>query len=214
MMLPCEQTKAKYMSNYCTCCQKHEDVDYNKFVPLLCGSRANLQSYSCKCCALIESHTTSCTLCYYPLCLSLLLLLSISMTSIYKYLFIVNYHFAFCAHAGVPLPVIENITAGTRCINFTWYHNKTCCTNSKYTVSWQQWQSEKASAHANKNGSRMVNPADHHLSIKPLNPGTMYIVTVSVECQSGELQNATVSINTTASKSTYVCMHRSTCIRI
>lgn len=34
MMLPCEQTKAKYMSNYCmcTCCQEHEDMDYNKYV--------------------------------------------------------------------------------------------------------------------------------------------------------------------------------------
>lgn len=130
----------------------------------------------------------------------------------YKYLFIVevNCHFAFCAHAGVSLPVIENITAGTRCINLTWSHNKTCCTNSKYTVLWQQWQSEEASAHANKNRRRMVGPADHHLSITPLNPGTMYMVTVSVECQSGELQNATVSISTTTSKSTYICMHWST----
>ena len=134
----------------------------------------------------------------------------------YKYLFIVevNCHFAFCARAGVSLPVIENITAGTRCINLTWSHNKTCCTNSKYTVLWQQWKSEEASAHANKNGSRMVDPADHHLSITLLNPGTMYMVTVSVECQSGELQNATVSISTTTSKSTYIIMYALEYIRI
>ena len=112
-----------------------------------------------------------------------------------------------CAHAGVSLPIIENITAGTRCINLTWSHNKTCCSNSKNTVSWQQWQSEGTSAHANKNSSRMVDPADHHLSITPLNPGTMYIVTVSVECQSGELQSINRSINTTTGKSTYIYMY-------
>ena len=100
----------------------------------------------------------------------------------------------------MTLPIIENITAGTRCINLTWSHNKTCCTNGKYTVSWQQWQSEEASAHANKNGSRTVDPADPHLSITQLNPGTMYMVTVSVKCQRYEPKNATVSINTTTSK--------------
>ena len=94
-------------------------------------------------------------------------------------------------------PIIENITARTRCINLTWSHNKTCCTNGKYTVS---WQSEEASTHANKSGSIMISPAEHHLSITLLKPGTMYKVTVSVKCQRYEPKNATVSINTTTSK--------------
>ena len=63
---------------------------------------------------------------------------------------------------------------------------------------WQQWQSEEASG--NMNGSRMVDPADPHLSITPLKPGTMYMVTVSVECQRYRLQKATKSITTTTSK--------------
>ena len=46
----------------------------------------------------------------------------------------------------------------------------------------------------------MDNSSDHHHNITQLNPGTMYKVTVSVECQGHGLQNATVSINTTTSK--------------
>ena len=46
----------------------------------------------------------------------------------------------------------------------------------------------------------MDNSSDHHLNSTQLNPGTMYKVTVSVECQGHGLQNATVSINTTTSK--------------
>ena len=102
----------------------------------------------------------------------------------------------------MPLsPVIGNVTVGTTWINLTWYHNESCCTNGKYMLLWQQWQSEETSG--NMNGSRMVDPADHHLNITSLNPGTMYMVTVSVECQKHGLQNATVSINATTSK----CIH-------
>ncbi len=97
----------------------------------------------------------------------------------------------------MPLPpVIGNVTVGTTWINLTWYHNESCCANGNYTVSWQQWQSEETSAHANKNGSRMVNPADRTLSITPLNPGTMYTVTLSVGCQKYGLLNATECITT------------------
>ena len=91
-----------------------------------------------------------------------------------------------CTYVGPLPPVIENVDVGTTWINLTWYHNKTCCTNGTYMLLWQQWQSEGASGNMS-----MDNSSDHHLNITQLNPGTMYKVTVSVECQGHGLQNAT-----------------------
>ena len=81
-------------------------------------------------------------------------------------------------------------------------------------ILWQQWQSEGASA--NMNGSEMVDPADPHHNITSLKPGTMYMVTLSVECQGYELRNdtkcvTTDSINTTTSKFIHVCIEIHTC---
>ena len=55
---------------------------------------------------------------------------------------------------------------------------------------WQQWQSEGAS------GNMSMVPTDHHLKITSLNPGTLYMVTVSVECQGHEPKNDTKCITT------------------
>ena len=101
-------------------------------------------------------------------------------------------------YADVPLPpIIENVTVGTTWINLTWDHNESCCRNGKYVLSWKQWQSENASD--DMNSSKIMNP-DRHVSITPLKPGTTYTVTLSVECQRYELQNATISVNTSISK--------------
>ena len=101
-------------------------------------------------------------------------------------------------YTDVPLPpIMENVTVGTTWINLTWYHNESCCGNGKYVLSWQQWQSEEASD--DMNSSKILNP-DRHPSITPLKPDTMYIITLSVECQRYELQNATISVNTSISK--------------
>ena len=104
-------------------------------------------------------------------------------------------------YTDVPLPpIIENVTVGTTWINLTWDHNESCCRNGKYELSWQQWQSKEASD--DMNSSNILNP-DRHPSITPLKPGTMYIVTLSVECQMYELQNATISVNTSIGKFMY-----------
>ena len=95
---------------------------------------------------------------------------------------------------------------GTTWINLTWYHNKTCCTNSTYMLLWQQWQSEGASANMS-----MVDPADPHLSITQLKPGTMYMVNVSVECQGHELKNATECI-TTKYTGKFMCIYALECM--
>ena len=89
---------------------------------------------------------------------------------------------------------------GTTWINLTWYHNESCCGNGEYVLSWQQCQSEEASD--DMNSSKIMNP-DRHPSITSLNPGTTYTVTLSVECQRYEPQNATISVNTSIGKFVY-----------
>ena len=121
-------------------------------------------------------------------------------------------------YTDVPLPpIMENVTVGTTWINLTWDHNESCCRNGKYELSWQQWQSKEASD--DMNSSNILNP-DRHPSITPLKPGTMYIVTLSVECQMYELQNATISVNTSIGKciiiyiyNKYTCSANCTCTR-
>ena len=74
---------------------------------------------------------------------------------------------------------------------------------------WQQWQSEGASGNMS-----MVDPADPHLSITQLKPGTMYKVKVSVECQGHEPKNDTKFITTKNTGKFMYYMHWNACTRL
>lgn len=111
------------------------------------------------------------------------------------------YYCAFCTCTDMPQPpIIENCTVGTTWINLTWDHDTSCCRNSTYILSWQQCQPEEDSD--DMISCKIMNP-DRHPSITSLKPGTTYTVTLSVECQRYELQNATKSVNTSIGKFVY-----------
>ena len=115
---------------------------------------------------LIQWHHAACNQCFWILCIYIYTCIWVKFFALW----------ILSTYADVPLPpIIEHVTVGRTWINLTWDHNGSYCTNGKYVLSWQQWQSENASD--DMNSSKILNP---DVSIKTLKPGTTYIVTLGV----------------------------------